>query len=70
MKILKTYFYDVVTIKLYCCTVVGYVVQPNYFASALKELPMFYDKTYVQELQSAGSRHSLEYLEFPGLVMP
>ena len=59
-----------IVFRLQFFVVLGYVVQPNYFASALKELPMFYDKTYVKEFQSVGLSHTPAYLGFPELVMP
>ncbi len=50
----------------------GYVVHPNYFASSLKKLPMFYDKEFVEDNQSRQSSEEIpsSYREFPELVMP
>ena len=53
----------------------GYEVVPDYFAQALKKLPMLYDEEYVQsgmpELSDECERcPTLPYCKYPKLVMP
>ena len=53
----------------------GYEVVPNYFAEALKKLPMLYDEEYVnsdaQEITPIDNNDSdLPYNKYPELVMP
>jgi len=50
----------------------GYTVVPNYFASALKKLPMLYDEDYVESGMpecDEDSKHPI-YSKYPQLVMP
>ncbi|XP_065660704.1 L-asparaginase isoform X1 [Hydra vulgaris] len=51
----------------------GYTVVPNYFADALKKLPMLYDEEYVkngaEEIHN-NSELDLPYNKYPQLVMP
>ena len=53
----------------------GYEVVPNYFAQALKKLPMLYDEDYVAtgmpDISDECERcPSLPYCKYPKLVMP
>ncbi len=70
----RIYYIKKLTIKIatFCLPFLGYVVRPNYFASALKKLPMFYDKKYAEENQSKQSfdEMPMPYRDFPELVMP
>lgn len=48
----------------------GYTVVPDYFASALKKLPMLYDEEYVESGVKEIDSHEYPYSEYPELVMP
>jgi len=52
----------------------GYQVVPNYFAKALKKLPMLYDEEYVnngiKEIETEAFGKDLPYSKYPELVMP
>ena len=53
----------------------GYTVVPNYFAQALKRLPMLYDEDYVESGMPELSNEcemdpNLPYCKYPKLVMP
>ena len=44
---------------------------PDYFATALKKLPMLYDEEYVDSgVKEIDSQKEYPYSEYPELVMP